>query len=217
MVPIPIWQYSGCDHEQHVVIAKNCAMIFLPDSILRVQFHVHTILSKFSHAHKATVMCVKWNHNGNWLTSADRDHPIKIFDIRTDVNIVYHTHTTTHTYTTHTHTPHTYHTSHHAHTHHTHHTYRGGIIWYGFTLTKTTITGIGGKEACVPSMSTEGSAAMLISMTLALQKLVSSLDADEEYPPSCTACLTFDCGVGSCTGPTCEPGQGATHHSHRSE
>ena len=29
-------------------------------------------------------------------------------------------------------------------------------------------------------MSTEGSAAMLISMTLVLQKLVSSLDADEE-------------------------------------
>ena len=29
-------------------------------------------------------------------------------------------------------------------------------------------------------MSTEGSAAMLIAMTLVLQKLVSSLDADEE-------------------------------------
>eukprot|EP00731_Ephydatia_muelleri_P014821 Em0008g541a len=65
-----------------------------------------------NHAHKATVMCVKWNHNGNWLTSAARDHLIKIFDIRRDVN--------------------------------------------------------------------KGSAAMLIAMTLVLQKLVSSLDADEE-------------------------------------
>ena len=53
---------------------------------MRVQFHSHTILSKFSHVHKATVMCVKWNHNGNWLTSAARDHLIKIFDIRRDVN-----------------------------------------------------------------------------------------------------------------------------------
>ena len=53
---------------------------------MRVQFHFHTILSKFSHAHKATVMCVKWNHNGNWLTSAARDHLIKIFNIRRDVN-----------------------------------------------------------------------------------------------------------------------------------
>ena len=52
---------------------------------MRVQFHFQTILSKFSHAHKATVMCVKWNHNGNWLTSAARDHLIKIFDIRRDV------------------------------------------------------------------------------------------------------------------------------------
>ncbi|KAL5491501.1 hypothetical protein EMCRGX_G016800 [Ephydatia muelleri] len=95
-----------------------------------------------SHAHKATVMCVKWNHNGNWLTSAARDHLIKIFDIRRDVN-----------------------------------KNRGGIIWFGFTLTKSTITGI---RACVSSMSTEGSAAMLIAMTLVLQKLVSSLDADEE-------------------------------------
>ncbi|KAL5517989.1 hypothetical protein EMCRGX_G003648 [Ephydatia muelleri] len=56
----------------------------------------------------------------------------------------------------------------------------GGIIWFRFTLTKSTITGIGGKEACVSSMSTEGSAAMLIAMTLVLQKLVSSLDAEEE-------------------------------------
>eukprot|EP00731_Ephydatia_muelleri_P015099 Em0008g819a len=34
------------------------------------------------HAHKATVMCVKWNQNGNWLATAARDHLIKIFDIR---------------------------------------------------------------------------------------------------------------------------------------
>nr|XP_039250816.1 pre-mRNA 3' end processing protein WDR33-like [Styela clava] len=34
------------------------------------------------HAHKGTVMDVKWNQNGNWLLSASRDHLIKLFDIR---------------------------------------------------------------------------------------------------------------------------------------
>ncbi|XP_053201322.1 pre-mRNA 3' end processing protein WDR33-like [Panonychus citri] len=34
------------------------------------------------HAHKNTVMDVKWNQNGNWLLTASRDHLIKIFDIR---------------------------------------------------------------------------------------------------------------------------------------
>ena len=34
------------------------------------------------HAHKNTVMDVKWNSNGNWLLTASRDHLVKIFDIR---------------------------------------------------------------------------------------------------------------------------------------
>ncbi|XP_070560840.1 pre-mRNA 3' end processing protein WDR33-like [Ptychodera flava] len=34
------------------------------------------------HAHKNTVMGVKWNQNGNWLLTASRDHLIKLFDIR---------------------------------------------------------------------------------------------------------------------------------------
>ena len=35
-----------------------------------------------SHAHKATVMSVQWNRNGNWLLTASRDHLIKVYDIR---------------------------------------------------------------------------------------------------------------------------------------
>lgn len=35
-----------------------------------------------SHAHKNTVMEVKWNSNGNWLLTASRDHLCKLFDIR---------------------------------------------------------------------------------------------------------------------------------------
>ncbi|XP_028988028.1 pre-mRNA 3' end processing protein WDR33 isoform X2 [Betta splendens] len=34
------------------------------------------------HAHKNTVMEVKWNLNGNWLLTASRDHLCKLFDIR---------------------------------------------------------------------------------------------------------------------------------------
>lgn len=34
------------------------------------------------HAHKATVMDLKWNENGNWLVTASRDHLLKLFDIR---------------------------------------------------------------------------------------------------------------------------------------
>lgn len=34
------------------------------------------------HAHKSTVMEVRWNQNGNWLLTASRDHLLKLFDIR---------------------------------------------------------------------------------------------------------------------------------------
>ena len=36
----------------------------------------------FSHAHKHTVMDLKWNKNGNWMLTASRDHLIKLFDVR---------------------------------------------------------------------------------------------------------------------------------------
>lgn len=39
-------------------------------------------MSLISHAHKNTVMEVKWNLNGNWLLTASRDHLCKLFDIR---------------------------------------------------------------------------------------------------------------------------------------
>ena len=34
------------------------------------------------HAHKGTVMDVRWNKNGNWFLTASRDHQIKLYDIR---------------------------------------------------------------------------------------------------------------------------------------
>lgn len=35
-----------------------------------------------SHAHKATVMDIKWNRNGNWFATASRDYLIKVYDVR---------------------------------------------------------------------------------------------------------------------------------------
>ncbi|KAL0277592.1 UNVERIFIED_CONTAM: hypothetical protein PYX00_004826 [Menopon gallinae] len=34
------------------------------------------------HAHKSTVMDLKWNKNGNWFVTASRDHFLKLFDVR---------------------------------------------------------------------------------------------------------------------------------------
>nr|XP_002129198.1 pre-mRNA 3' end processing protein WDR33 [Ciona intestinalis] len=34
------------------------------------------------HAHKGTVMDIKWNRNGNWFLTASRDHLVKLYDIR---------------------------------------------------------------------------------------------------------------------------------------
>ncbi|TMS01242.1 pre-mRNA 3' end processing protein WDR33 [Larimichthys crocea] len=44
--------------------------------------HEERILRGTRHAHKNTVMEVKWNLNGNWLLTASRDHLCKLFDIR---------------------------------------------------------------------------------------------------------------------------------------
>lgn len=41
-----------------------------------------SLLLSLRHAHKNTVMEVKWNLNGNWLLTASRDHLCKLFDIR---------------------------------------------------------------------------------------------------------------------------------------
>lgn len=43
--------------------------------------HMHVIIL-CSHAHKSTVMDIKWNQNGNWVATASRDHLIKLYDIR---------------------------------------------------------------------------------------------------------------------------------------
>lgn len=41
-----------------------------------------SIFSTFRHAHKSTVMDLRWNDNGNWLVTASRDHLLKVFDLR---------------------------------------------------------------------------------------------------------------------------------------
>lgn len=34
----------------------------------------------FSHGHKNTVLCVKWNQNGNWVLTASKDQIIKVIN-----------------------------------------------------------------------------------------------------------------------------------------
>jgi polyadenylation factor subunit 2 len=41
-----------------------------------------SLLSFGRHAHKNTVLQVKWNLNGNWFISASRDQLLKLYDIR---------------------------------------------------------------------------------------------------------------------------------------
>ena len=48
----------------HVVIAENCYYFLAGLTYEPVQFHFHTILSKFSHAHSAKVVCEVEPQNG---------------------------------------------------------------------------------------------------------------------------------------------------------
>lgn len=50
-------------------------------SVIR-KSHTHTRILLIRHAHKSTVMDLKWNDNGNWLITASRDHLLKLFDLR---------------------------------------------------------------------------------------------------------------------------------------
>lgn len=46
-------------------------------------FHLSVCVNRFifiscSHGHKNTVLCVKWNQNGNWVLTASKDQIIKV-------------------------------------------------------------------------------------------------------------------------------------------
>lgn len=55
-------------------VNRNCLILIVPSQL--------SLSLRVSHAHKNTVMEVKWNLNGNWLLTASRDHLCKLFDIR---------------------------------------------------------------------------------------------------------------------------------------
>ena len=50
--------------------------------MLHVCSLLNVIFSYDRHAHKGTVMDVKWNRNGTWFLTASRDHLVKLFDLR---------------------------------------------------------------------------------------------------------------------------------------
>ena len=49
-------------------------------TLINIRLNILTLCD--SHAHKHTVMELKWNRNGNWLLTASRDHLLKLFDVR---------------------------------------------------------------------------------------------------------------------------------------
>ena len=60
----------------------SAALLILWNKIItHFSQYIYEILF-FSHAHKSTVMSMKWNKNGNWFLTASRDHLLKLFDIR---------------------------------------------------------------------------------------------------------------------------------------
>lgn len=69
----------------YFISTYTLSFIFLPLNLFYVYLkhtHTHTLVCLSSHAHKATVMDIKWNRNGNWLATASRDYLIKVYDVR---------------------------------------------------------------------------------------------------------------------------------------
>ena len=65
----------------HMDLAFPFEFPFHKISILSLSFNKDIFFSS-RHAHKSTVIQIKWNQNGNWLLTASRDHLLKLFDIR---------------------------------------------------------------------------------------------------------------------------------------
>ena len=77
LVPAYISCKTGKRFNAHTYNLHNSEDLNLPEC--------QTIKNSFfssRHAHKSTVIQIKWNQNGNWLLTASRDHLLKLFDIR---------------------------------------------------------------------------------------------------------------------------------------
>ncbi|KAK2988287.1 hypothetical protein RJ640_017504 [Escallonia rubra] len=57
---VKVWDFARCQEERSLSV----------------------VLVVCSHGHKNTVLCVKWNQNGNWVLTASKDQIIKLYDIR---------------------------------------------------------------------------------------------------------------------------------------
>nr|CAB3267694.1 pre-mRNA 3' end processing protein WDR33 [Phallusia mammillata] len=93
---VRVWDFLRC-HEEHILRGHG-------SDVKQVDWHPHKCLIASAskdlqtpvklwdpkagqslatiHAHKGTVMDIKFNRNGNWFLTASRDHLVKLYDIR---------------------------------------------------------------------------------------------------------------------------------------
>ncbi|KAK3006361.1 hypothetical protein RJ639_016614 [Escallonia herrerae] len=77
---VKVWDFARCQEERSLSghgWDVKCVDWHPTNSLL-----VSVILVVCSHGHKNTVLCVKWNQNGNWVLTASKDQIIKLYDIR---------------------------------------------------------------------------------------------------------------------------------------
>lgn len=93
---VRVWDFLRCHEERilrgHGADVKQVDWHPFKSLILSASKDLHTPLKLWDpksgqslatiHAHKGTVMDVRWNQNGNWFLSASRDHLVKLYDVR---------------------------------------------------------------------------------------------------------------------------------------
>ncbi|RDY05028.1 Flowering time control protein FY, partial [Mucuna pruriens] len=71
---VKVWDFARCQEE--------CSLTGGKDNLVKLwDAKTGRELCSF-HGHKNTVLCVKWNQNGNWVLTASKDQIIKLYDIR---------------------------------------------------------------------------------------------------------------------------------------
>ncbi|KAI3802344.1 hypothetical protein L1987_30475 [Smallanthus sonchifolius] len=70
---VKVWDFARCQEERSLTGGK--------DNLVKLwDVKSGKELSSF-HGHKNTVLCVKWNQNGNWVLTASKDQIIKLYDV----------------------------------------------------------------------------------------------------------------------------------------
>lgn len=72
-------------------LSSLLVQLFQSPNLLLFVFCLINLLRSYpicSHGHKNTVLCVKWNQNGNWVLTASKDQIIKVDQLLTPPDII---------------------------------------------------------------------------------------------------------------------------------